>query len=196
MKDLIPTEQIERAIFLIRGHKVMLDADLARLYGVTVGRLNEAVKRNIKKFPSDFMFQLTFQELRGLRSQIAISKKGRGGRRYAPYAFTEHGAIMAANVLNSRRAVQMSVYVVRAFVKLRTILGTHKELDKKLAELERRMDSHDTHIQSLLEAIRRLMAPEPPIPAASASAPRQGDRLLFPHHRKSCLSPFLTCAAA
>ena len=99
MKDLIPTEQIERAIFLIRGHKVMLDADLARLYGVTVGRLNEAVKRNIKKFPSDFMFQLTFQELRGLRSQIAISKKGRGGRRYAPYAFTEHGAIMAANVL-------------------------------------------------------------------------------------------------
>src|SRR5713226_7768973 len=153
MKDLIPTEQIERAIFLIRGHKVMLDADLARLYGVTVGRLNEAVKRNIERFPSD----LTFQELRGLRSQIAISKKGRGGRRYAPYAFTEHGAIMAANVLNSRRAVQMSVYVVRAFVKLRTILGTHKELDKKLAELERRMDSHDTHIQSLLEAIRRLM---------------------------------------
>src|SRR5437879_1967124 len=99
MKDLIPTEQIERAIFLIRGHKVMLDADLARLYGVTVGRLNEAVKRNIERFPSDFMFHLTFQELRGLRSQIAISKKGRGGRRYAPYAFTEHGAIKADKVL-------------------------------------------------------------------------------------------------
>ncbi|SRR5712691_3637784 len=142
----------------------MLDVDLARLYGVTVGRLNEAVKRNIERFPSDFMFQLTFQEVRGLRSQFAISKKGRGGRRYAPYAFTEHGAIMADNVLNSRRAVQMSVYVVRAFVKLRTILGTHKELDKKLAELERRVKSHDEHIQSLFEAIRRLMAPDPPKP--------------------------------
>ena len=164
MKDLIPTEQIERAIFLIRGHKVMLDADLARLYGVTVGRLNEAVKRNIERFPSDFMFQLTFQEHRGLRSQIAISKKGRGGRRYAPYAFTEHGAIMAANVLNSHRAVQMSVYVVRAFVRLRAILATHKELDKKLAELERRVKSHDEHIQSLFEAIRRLMASgSPPV---------------------------------
>src|SRR2546422_8852240 len=157
MKDLIPTEQIERAIFLIRGHKVMLDADIARLYGVTVGRLNEAVKRNVERFPSDFMFQLTFQELRGLRSQIAISKKGRGGRRYAPYAFTEHGAIMAANVLNSRRAVQMSVYVVRAFVRLRAILATHKELDKKLAELERRSEEHTSELQSRLHLVCRLL---------------------------------------
>src|SRR5712692_1499985 len=108
MKDLIPTEQIERAIFLIRGHKVMLDADLARLYGVTVGRLNEAVKRNIERFPSDFMFQLTFQEVRGLRSQFAISKKGRGGRRYAPYAFTEQGVAMLSSVLKSKRAVHVN----------------------------------------------------------------------------------------
>src|SRR2546426_12058520 len=102
MKDLIPTEQIERAIFLIRGHKVMLDADLARLYGVTVGRLNEAVKRNVGRFPFDFMFQLTFQGLRGLRSQITISKKGGGERRYGPYAFTHHGAGMAADLLTPR----------------------------------------------------------------------------------------------
>ena len=164
MKDLIPTEQIERAIFLIRGQKVILDTDLARLYGVTAKRLNEQVKRNRHRFPDDFAFQLSSAEFASLRSQIAISKKGRGGRRYAPYAFTEHGAIMAANVLYSRRAVQMSVYVVRAFVRLRAILATHKELDKKLAELERRVKSHDEHIQSLFEAIRHLMAPELPRP--------------------------------
>src|SRR3989475_5132743 len=158
MKYLIPTEQIERAIFLIRGHKVMLDADLARLYGVTVGRLNEAVKRNIERFPSDFMFQLTFQELRGLRSQIAISKKGRGGRRYAPYAFTEHGAIMAANVLNSGRAVQASVQVVRAFVKLRQMLASNAELARKLDELEKK---YDRQFKIVFEAIRQLMTPAP-----------------------------------
>jgi hypothetical protein len=103
VSSVTPSERIEKTIFLIRGHKVLLDEDLAKLYGVTVGRLNEAVKRNTERFPEDFMFQLTFHELRDLRSQIAISKKGRGGRRYA---FTEHGAIMAANVLNTQRAIE------------------------------------------------------------------------------------------
>jgi len=182
MKDLIPTEQIERAIFLIRGQKVILDTDLARLYGVTAKRLNEQVKRNRHRFPDDFAFQLSSAEFASLRSQIAISSQQpidskennlnwsqfatsssrHRGAVYRPWAFTEHGAIMAANVLYSRRAVQMSVYVVRAFVRLRAILATHKELDKKLAELERRVKSHDEHIQSLFEAIRRLMAPEIP----------------------------------
>src|SRR5713226_2634592 len=167
MKDLIPTEQIERAIFLIRGHKVMLDADLARLYGVTVGRLNEAVKRNIERFPSDFMFQLTFQEVRGLRSQFAISKKGRGGRRYAPYAFTEHGAIMAANVLNSRRAVQMSVYVVRVFVKMRSVFTDTRDLARKLAALEKelkgRLNVHEATIVTILQRVLDILEP-PPVP--------------------------------
>ena len=182
MKDLIPTEQIERAIFLIRGQKVILDTDLARLYGVTAKRLNEQVKRNRHRFPDDFAFQLSSAEFASLRSQIAISSQQpidskennlnwsqfatsssrHRGAVYRPWAFTEHGAIMAANVLYSRRAVQMSVYVVRAFVRLRAILATHKELDKKLAELERRVKSHDENIQSLFEAIRRLMAPEIP----------------------------------
>jgi len=182
MKDLIPTEQIERAIFLIRGQKVILDTDLARLYGVTAKRLNEQVKRNRHRFPDDFAFQLSSAEFASLRAQIAISSQQpidskennlnwsqfatsssrHRGAVYRPWAFTEHGAIMAANVLYSRRAVQMSVYVVRAFVRLRAILATHKELDKKLAELERRVKSHDEHIQSLFEAIRRLMAPEIP----------------------------------
>ncbi len=184
MKDLIPTEQIERAIFLIRGQKVILDTDLARLYGVTAKRLNEQVKRNRHRFPDDFAFQLSSAEFASLRSQIAISSQQpidskennlnwsqfatsssrHRGAVYRPWAFTEHGAIMAANVLYSRRAVQMSVYVVRAFVRLRAILATHKELDKKLAELERRVKSHDEHIQSLFEAIRHLMVPEPPQP--------------------------------
>ncbi len=184
MKDLIPTEQIERAIFLIRGQKVILDTDLARLYGVTAKRLNEQVKRNRHRFPDDFAFQLSSAEFASLRSQIAISSQQpidskennlnwsqfatsssrHRGAVYRPWAFTEHGAIMAANVLYSRRAVQMSVYVVRAFVRLRAILATHKELDKKLAELERRVKSHDEHIKSLFEAIRHLMAPELPRP--------------------------------
>lgn len=171
MKDLIPSKRIEQAIFLIRGQKVMLDVDLAKLYGVTAGRLNEAVKRNSERFPGDFMFQLTFHELRSLRSQIAISKKGRGGRRYLPYAFTEHGAIMAANVLNSQRAIEASVYVVRAFVRLRELLATNKDLAQKLAELECTVASHDTHIQSLFEAIRRLMAPDPPKPRIGFRSP-------------------------
>ena len=160
MRSLVPNERIEKAILIIRGHKVLLDEDLAKLYGVTVGRLNEAVKRNTERFPEDFMFQLAFHELRDLRSQIAISKKGRGGRRYLPYAFTEHGAIMAANVLNTQRAIEVSVYVVRAFVRLRQLLATNKELARKLAELERKLENHDDSIRSLFDAIRQLMTPD------------------------------------
>jgi hypothetical protein len=139
---IVPLERIESRILLIRGHKVMLDSDLAELYGVTTKRLNEQVKRNRQRFPADFMFQLTSDEATNLRSRIATSKQGRGGRRYRPYAFTEHGAIMAASVLNSYRAIEVSIYVVRAFVKLREMLRTHKELARKLAELEKRIGFH------------------------------------------------------
>ena len=159
----VPLEKIERSIHLVRGQKVILAADLAELYGVVTWRLHEQVKRNAVRFPADFMFQLTYQEVRGLTSQFARSKPGRGGRRTLPYAFTEHGAIMAAMVLNSPRAVEMSVHVVRAFVRLRKILATNKDLAAKLAELERKVASHDEHIQSLFDAIRELMTPvEPP----------------------------------
>jgi hypothetical protein len=160
-RAIVPIGQIEQRILLIRGQRVMLDADLAKLYGVETRVLNQAVRRNPDRFPEDFMFRLTEAETKSLRSQFVISNTGRGGRRYAPYAFTEHGAIMAASVLNSPRAVKVSVYVVRAFVKLREVLSTHKALARKLAELERRLDTHDDQIEALLEAIRELMVPPP-----------------------------------
>jgi hypothetical protein len=159
---LIPVERIQQAILQIRGHKVMLDKDLADLYGVTTKRLNEQVRRNSTRFPEDFMFQLTAEETDALRSQIATSKKSRGGRRYTPYAFTAHGALMAATVLNSKRAVQMSVFVVRAFVRLREMLATNRRLAGKIDELENRLDTHDSTIQDLIEAIKELMTPEEP----------------------------------
>ena len=151
---------VESRIFVLRQQKVILDRDLAELYGVPVKRLNEQVKRNRERFPGDFMFQLTKVEEADLQSQIS-TKPGRGGRRYAPYAFTEHGAIMAATVLNSERAVEMSVFVVRAFVRLREILSTNQQLAGKIDELEQRLDTHDASIQELIEAIRELMAPDP-----------------------------------
>lgn len=154
---LIAPESITQRILLIRGHKVMLDADLAELYEVPTKRFNEQVKRNIERFPADFMFQLTDDEHAALRSQIATSSSAHGGRRYAPYAFTEHGAIMAATVLNSPKAVEMSVFVVRAFVQLREMLSTHKELAAKLEALERKIGSHDQAIAGLIDAIRQLM---------------------------------------
>ena len=151
---------VESHILFLRHQRVILDVDLARLYGVTVKRLNQQVTRNQERFPSDFMFQLNSKEHTALRLQIATSNKGRGGRRYAPYAYTEHGAIMAATVLNSERAVQMSVFVVRAFVRLRETLATNRRLASKVDELEKRMDSHDDTIQDVIDAIRELMAPE------------------------------------
>ena len=154
---MIPEEVIINKILNIRGLKVMIDNDLAELYGLPTKRLNEQVKRNQERFPDDFMFQLRPEETEFLRSQSATSKTGRGGRRYLPYVFTEHGAIMAANVLNSPRAIQASVLVVRAFVRLREIVAPHKELADKLAELEKRISGQDENIQTLFQAIRELM---------------------------------------
>src|SRR6202167_321268 len=156
----MPAFAVESRILFLRHHRVILDADIAKLYGVPVKRLNEQVKRNQERFPSDFMFQLTEKEHAALRSQIATSKKSRGGRRYTPYALTEHGAIMAATVLNSKRAVQMSVFVVRAFVRLREMLATNRRLAGKIAELENQLDTHDSVIQDLIEAIKELLTPE------------------------------------
>ena len=157
-----PFFPVESRIRILRHHKIILDQDLAELYGVPVKRLNEQVKRNQERFPGDFMFQLTAREQEVLRSQIATSKNGRGGRRYPPYAFTEHGAIMAATVLNSKLAVQMSVFVVRAFVRLREMLATNRQLAAKLDQLEHHVGTHDIAIQELIEAIKELMVPEEP----------------------------------
>ena len=148
----------------------MLDYDLARIYGVPTKALNQAVKRNADRFPEDFIFKLTREEFEALRSQIVTSKPrpGRGGRRYLAYAFTEHGAIMAANVLNSERAVAMSVYVVRAFIRLREVFAGNRVLAKKLADLERkltaRLDIHEGAILQLFAEIRNLLSPPPPQP--------------------------------
>jgi len=157
-------ERIGNRILLVRGHKVLLDAELAALYGVTTKRFNEQVRRNAARFPSDFMFRISSEEWHFLRSQIATLETGRGQhRKYLPLAFTEHGAIMAATILNSTRATAVSVYVVRAFVALRETLATHKELAKRLAELESRIErkfsSHDQAIAGILSAIRALTAP-------------------------------------
>jgi ORF6N domain len=135
---------------------VMLDSDLARIYGVPTFRLNETVKRNRDRFPADFLFQLTADEFQNLISQIAISSSGHGGRRKLPWAFTEHGALMAANVLRSRRAVEMSIHVIRAFVTLRREAGRYAELARKLAELERKQQLHGEDIQVVFEALRQL----------------------------------------
>jgi hypothetical protein len=153
---------VESRILVLRQQKVILDTDLAELYGVPVKRLNEQVKRNQERFPGDFMFRVSTAERESLRSRFATSKTGRGGRRSAPYAFTEHGAIMAATVLNSPRAVEMSVFVVRAFVRLREMLATNQQLATKIDELEQRLDTHDASIQELIEAIRELMSPAQP----------------------------------
>ena len=149
-------EALAGRIVVIRGQRVLLDADLALLYEVETRRLNEQIKRNMGRFPLDFMFQLTSDEFEILKSQFATSSWG--GRRKLPLAFTEHGAIMAASVLNSDRAVEMSVYVVRAFVQLRAVLLDHKVLADKLAALERRVSHHDNSLAGVIDAIRALMA--------------------------------------
>ncbi len=155
---LVSAGQIESLILSIRGRRVILDADLARLYGVTTARLNEQVRRNPDRFPADFMFSLSQQEFTALISQNATSK-GRGGRRKLPNVFTEHGAIMAANVLNSGQAIDVSVFVVRAFVRLREMVHANREVAAKLEELERKVAGHDEAIRSLVAAIRQLTAP-------------------------------------
>jgi hypothetical protein len=156
-RALIPGERIERSIFIIRGQKVMLDADLASLYGVPTKSLNLAVRRNAGRFPSDFMFQLTSEEYSALRLQNETSK-GRGGRRYRPYVFTEHGVAMLSSVLNSERAVQVNIAIMRAFARLRELLATHRDLAQRLDELERK---YDARFRAVFEVIRRLTAPSP-----------------------------------
>jgi hypothetical protein len=179
-QPLILVEQIEPRILVIRGQRVILDADLAELYGTTTKVLNQAVKRNAGRFPADFMLQLTSQEAQAMRSQSVtasgpvepkrsqIATASKRNIRYRSHAFTEHGALMAASVLNTSRAIDVSVYVIRAFVKLREWLSAHKELAQKLAELECKVASHDGAIQSLVAAIRQLMQPPP-----SSPPPRQ-----------------------
>ena len=160
--SLVPAERIEQAILPIRGHKVMLDRDLAELYGVPTKRLNEQVRRNRARFPADFMFQLSKEEFEEWRSQIATSIPAtKMGLRRRPYAFTEQGVAMLSSVLNSDRAIEVNIAIMRAFVKLREILATHKDLARKLEELERKLGAHDEKFQIVFEAIRRLMAPPP-----------------------------------
>jgi hypothetical protein len=159
--SLVPIEKVERAILVIRGQKVMLDADLARLYGVSTKRLNEQVRRNRDRFPPDFMFQLTRKE----KAEVVANCDHLRRLKFSPVlprAFTEHGAIMVASILNTPRAIEVSVYVVRAFIKLREMLPAHHELARKIEELERRLGSHDEQIQTLFEAIRQLMVPVEP----------------------------------
>jgi hypothetical protein len=200
MPRSLSVEVIATRIYLIRGQRVMLDKDLAELYGVSVKSLNQAVNRNIKRFPSDFMYQLTRQEVADLRSQFVTSNteqsvpqdvtnlksqfvtssteiieqydvsnltfqsgiSSRGGRRYLPFAFTEQGVAMLSSVLNSERSIQVNIMIMRAFVKLKELLLTHKDLADKIAELEKKYDSHDDQIQLIFEAIKKLLEPVPP----------------------------------
>lgn len=159
MKELILVEIIERKIYLIRGHRVMLDNDLAEMYDVATKVLLQAVKRNLMRFPPDFMFQLNYQEVLALRSQIVTSKTGRGGRRYLPYVFTEQGVAMLSSVLNSERAIQVNISIMRAFVKLREMIASNKDLAKKLGDLEKKYDSQ---FKMVFDAIRQLMTPPAP----------------------------------
>lgn len=184
----LPLETITHRIVVLRGQKVLLDADLATLYGVETKRFNEQVKRNLARFPADFMFELTAEEFSALRSQFATSNalpSGRGGRRYLPRAFTEHGAIMAASVLNSPRAIDVSVYVVRAFVRLRELAITHRDLAQRLDALEEKTEAlamqHDTfsrntraQLKQVFDALRELATPpEPPKRPIGFVAPQE-----------------------
>lgn len=155
-RSLMPAEVVERRILLIRGQKVMLDVHLAELYGVPTKRLNEQVRRNIRRFPEDFMFRLTPREAASLRSQSATSNGGRGGRRYSPHVFTEQGVAMLSTVLNSERAIQVNIAIMRAFLKLREVLATHRDLARKLEMLERKCEGQ---FRMVFDAIRRLMNP-------------------------------------
>ena len=156
----VPGERIERRILLIRGQKVLLDFHLAGLYGVSTKRFNEQVRRNLDRFPSDFMFRLSPAEFEFLRSQIATSKPGRGGRRYTPLAFTEQGVAMLSSVLRSERAVHVNIAIMRAFVKLRQMLASHADLARKLEEMEK---NYDAKFKIVFDAIRELMSPTAPL---------------------------------
>ncbi len=151
-----PVELIEQKIYLIRGHKVMLDQDLAEMYGVEVKRLNEQVRRNLKRFPADFMFELTYQEFINLKPHFATSSSSHGGRRKAPLVFTEQGLAMLSGILNTDRAIEVNILIMRAFVKLREMIATNKELSRRLSDLE---NKYDSQFKVVFDAIRQLMAP-------------------------------------
>ena len=184
----IPAGRVDGCIVSVRGQRVILDVDIAALYGVSVGRLNEAVRRNLERFPLDFMFRLTATEAEdlksqiviskdpsGLKSQFAISKKGRGGRRSLPFAFTEHGVAMLSSMLRSPRAIQVNIEIVRAFVKLRRMLASRSDLTRKLEALEQR---YDAQFKVVFDAIRRLMTPQTlrPRPIGFRPSPRSGGK--------------------
>jgi len=157
VKEIVPREVIERKILLIRGQKVMLDKDLAKLYGVTTGNLNKAIDRNLNRFPGDFMFRLGKEEFKNLIFHFGTSSWG--GTRKMPRAFTEQGVAMLSSVLRSKRAILVNIAIMRTFVKLREILSTHKELAYKLSRLERKIEKHDVEIKTIFDAIRQLMSP-------------------------------------
>ncbi len=161
---IIPAQDVAKFIYSLRDRRVILDADLALLYGVSTRALVQAVKRNAPRFPEDFLFQLTASEAAVLRSQIVISKPGHGGRRYPPYAFTEHGALMAATVLNSPRAVAMSVYIIRAFIKIREDLAANAAILRRLAEIDKTLVIHDVTLREILKKLRPLLQPPPQPP--------------------------------
>jgi hypothetical protein len=174
---VVSVEQIKQSILVFRGHKVLLDEDLAVLYGVATKVLLQAVKRNIGRFPEDFMFQLTAAEWAALRSQFVTSKPQRGGRRHAPYVFTEQGVAILSSVLNSERAIAVNIEIMRPFVKLRQLLASNKELARRFDQLEARVEklvAHDEAIAVILSAIRELMSPPPPLPS-----PREGRPIGF-----------------
>lgn len=159
---LVPVDQIERSIHVIRGQRVMLDFDLAKLYGVTTRRLNEQVRRNLERFPVDFAFSLTLEELRALMSQNATSNIGRGGRRKKPLAFTEHGVAMLSSVLRSPMAVRMNIEIMRAFVRLRRLLATPGELVEQLRQLADTVQLHDQQIRDVARVLQQLISPPDP----------------------------------
>jgi phage regulator Rha-like protein len=174
MKELILVETIEKKIYLIRGHKVMLDSDLAEMYGVATKVLLQAVKRNLNRFPGDFMFQLNNLDVAALRSQIVTLKSGRGQhRKYLPYVFTEQGVAMLSSVINSERAVQVNVAIMRAFVKLREMIASHRDLAKKLDDLEKK---YDTQFRVVFDAIRELMSPKTKMAKGKIGFRREGDK--------------------
>jgi len=192
MEETLSNEQLEPLIFTIRGHRVVLDADLARLYGVTTKRFNEAFKRNRRRFPADFAFQLTAAELADLRSQFATSSSqpfdssrgnwsqfatsSYGGRRYLPWVFAEHGALMAANILRSERAIRMSVFVVRAFIRLREEVATNTAVFARLAEIDRKLLQHDVALLDLYQKLEPLLQPPADPPQRRIGFHRDDDR--------------------
>ncbi len=198
--ELIAAPAIEKRIFVVRERQVMLDEDLADLYGVETKRLIQQVKRNLKRFPGDFMFQLTEAEAEALRSQIATSNEGRGGRRYVPYVFTEQGVAMLSGVLRSDRAITVNIEIMRAFVELRRVAGSFRELQKRLDQMEldigARLSEHDEQLRQIFEALRQLIAPPPrakrPVGSGFAKETPTRPQAPSPNQRVS-LSSLIAC---